>query len=73
VVFSIVWLLNSPGCSLNPNDVIVPQCGPGEKSFLRGPSLWANGGRLIGRKKRPPEGGLYGIVRNVERAERNLI
>jgi len=51
--------------------VIVPQCGLGEKSFLRGIFLWANGGRLIGRKKRPPEGSLFGIVRNVERAERN--
>jgi hypothetical protein len=71
VVFSIIWLLNSPGSSLNSNDVIVPQCGLGEKSFLRGIFLWANGGRLIGRKKRPPEGSLFGIVRNVERAERN--
>jgi hypothetical protein len=36
VVVSILWLLSSPGSSLNSNDVIVPQCGPGEKSFLRG-------------------------------------
>jgi hypothetical protein len=53
--------------------VIVPQCGLGEKSFLRGFFLEANGGRLIGRKKRPPEGGLYGIARNVESAEGDLI
>jgi hypothetical protein len=43
VVVSIRWVLNSPGSSSNSNAVIVPQCGAGEKLFLRGICVRGNG------------------------------
>src|SRR5882762_10428830 len=53
VVFSMDWVLNSPGKSLNSNAVIVPQCGPREKSFLREICVEGNRAGLKARKRDP--------------------